>query len=221
MCVNAENLMYGEDDFLHLPSPSEKTGDAPQLRPGHYSHHLIPWFECFYPKCTDHKWQKLQYFVNPVRKEGFVYEETHDYDNDEEWRVTVRKPHEWECQGTDPRYARIIEVQPAAPNNCVRGRTSYEDCREIRCNRHLHDKLKEWHINQDRNERLRTRARQETRDRRHWIYDRNELPWQAVGEYGTLGTNVERATWQWNLGTPTDKELGKDQGGSHAPSGSN
>ena len=207
----AEALMYGEDDFLYLPNPTEKADDAPQLRAGHDAHHLIPWFECFYPGCTDHKWQKLQHFVNPVRHREDRYTETYDYDNDEEWRIAIRKPHEWEYQGTDPRYARIIEVRPAAPNDCVRGRTPYEDCPDPRCNRHEHLKIREWHTNRELNDQLRSEERCKTRTQRHWIYDRDELPWQAFGAYGTLTKQPTIRNF--------DLDLGNVQGGFHAPSG--
>lgn len=203
-----------EADLDYMLDPEELMGDAPQLKPSHEDHEHLAWFECYYPKCSDHKWQKLRYQVNPLKK---IYEpcaRVHEFDNDEEWDARVRELQSWESNfGTETDF-RIIEVRATAPNDCIRGRTPYQNCPTYRCSHHWHQKLRDWHEGKDERDQRRKEIEEDQKARteayRQWKRFRRNASVEIYGEWGTL--------------TPVDPDLedmmGKDQGGMHAPDGS-
>lgn len=195
-----------EKDLDRIADPEKKNGDAPQLEPSHEDHDQIAWFECYYPRCSEHKWQKLRYSISPAKNQHEPKTQVHDYDNDEEWNIRIRELHVWKDEYELQPNIRVIEARPTAPNDCTGRRITHQVCPDEKCRIHRHAKIEEWHSARARIWRLRLDNEQKAQDRRQWVRTRNELAWDVYGDFGTLDQ--------------TQTDLGNDQGGTHAPSGS-
>jgi hypothetical protein len=205
--------IYNHVDLEQLADPGKVDGDAPQLDPEHQDHEFIAWFECYYPRCSDHQWQKLQHRASPIKNIHEPTKTVHEYNNDGEWDVSAREPRHYELLDDYPEHGYslvLLEARATASNDCARKRVTWWECPNYRCTHHMYQKLLDWQQNQKPRNTRKAKQREDQREQRHWHNIRHQLPWRIVGEYGTL--------------TPRhlpEQIQGNDRGGIHAPDGSN
>jgi hypothetical protein len=245
--------IYNVTDLERAPNPREFNNDAPQLKPSHESHEWIAWFECYYPTCQNHMWQKLRHHASPLKNRHEAIEKVHDFGSEEDWNVVTREYQEDEDndEEIDTYHLLAIEARATAPNECARGQNTWWTCPDHRCCYHQYQKVRDWQESKDSRDKALKEHERNQQIQRQWLRVRNNLPYQVVGEYGTLGTELtweqtreqqaraqEKAeqktrrllghgggTYEEDETLENTQELrrstGNDQGGTHAPDGSN